>query len=153
MQHKTPKYHAQATGAAKSCSQHGITIQRNPSEAAIGFYWETSLYWKNSLDIAALPTAIKKSSPMELYKISPGYLHKPKTGPVCCRRSCTTALAHPRKVATDGRKLGLIHWILISCIIRSMTQASLPLSCQILLWCTAIFLVFLVLHLGYEVIC
>ena len=72
---------------------------------------------------------------------------------MCCRRSCTTALARPRKVAPAGRKLGLVHWIFISCIIWSMTQASLPPSCQILLWRTAIFLVFLVLHLGYEVVC
>ena len=72
---------------------------------------------------------------------------------VCCRRSCTTALAHPRKVAPAGRKLGLVHWIFISCVIWSMTQASLPPLCQILLWCTVIFLVFLVLHLGYEVLC
>ena len=61
---------------------------------------------------------------------------------VCCRRSCTTALPYPRKVAPAGRKLGLIHCILISCIIWSMTQASLPLPCQILLRCTMIFLVF-----------
>ena len=57
------------------------------------------------------------------------------------QESCTTALAHPGKVAPVGRKLGLVHWILISCVIWSMTQASLPPSCQILLQCTVIFLV------------
>ena len=74
-------------------------------------------------------------------------------GSDCCRRSCTTALACPRKVALAGRKLGLVHWIFIRCVIWSMIQASLPPLCQILLWHTAIFLVFLVLHLGYEVVC
>ena len=69
------------------------------------------------------------------------------------QESCTTALARPKKVAPAGRKLGLIHWILISCIVWSITQASLPPLCQILLWCTVIFVVFLVLHLGYEIIC
>ena len=60
----------------------------------------------------------------------------------CCRRSCTTALACPRKVAPAGRKLGLVHWILISCIIWTIAQASLPPSCQMLLWHIVIFLVF-----------
>ena len=38
MQHKTQKYHAQATSAAGSCSQHGIMIHQSPPEATIGFY-------------------------------------------------------------------------------------------------------------------
>ena len=42
MQHETLKHHAQATGAAESCSQYGIIIQQNPPEATIGFYQETS---------------------------------------------------------------------------------------------------------------
>ena len=41
-QHETLNNHMQATGAAKSCSQHNITIQWSPSEATAGFYRETS---------------------------------------------------------------------------------------------------------------
>ena len=66
----------------------------------------------------------------------------PATVAICCRRSCTTALAHLRKVTPAERKLGLAHWVLISYIICSMDQASLPLSCQFLPRYTAIFLVF-----------
>ena len=57
------------------------------------------------------------------------------------KRSCTTALACPRKVVPAGKKLSLAHWILISCIIWSMDQASLAPLCQILPRCTVIFLV------------
>ena len=42
MQCKTLKHHAQATGAAGSCSQHGIMKQQSPPEAIAGFYQETS---------------------------------------------------------------------------------------------------------------
>ena len=35
----------------------------------------------------------------------------------CCSRTYTIALAYPRKVASAGRKLGLVHWILSSCVI------------------------------------
>ena len=39
MQFETPKHHAQATSAAKSCSQHRIMIQtQSPPEATVGFY-------------------------------------------------------------------------------------------------------------------
>ena len=42
MQYKTQKYHALATSAAGSCSQHGIMIHQSPLEATIGFYQEIS---------------------------------------------------------------------------------------------------------------
>ena len=42
MQRETQKYHAQATSAAGSCSQYGITIHQSSPEATIGFYQETS---------------------------------------------------------------------------------------------------------------
>ena len=32
------KHHAQAAGAAGSCSKHSITIQWSPLEATVGFY-------------------------------------------------------------------------------------------------------------------
>ena len=38
MQCKTLNHCVQATGAVGSCSEHGITIQQCPPEAAIGFY-------------------------------------------------------------------------------------------------------------------
>ena len=38
---ETLKYHVQATGAAGSCSQHGITKHQSPPEATAGFYRET----------------------------------------------------------------------------------------------------------------
>ena len=42
IQHKTPKHRVQVTGAAGSCSQHGIMRQRSPLEAIVGYYQETS---------------------------------------------------------------------------------------------------------------
>ena len=42
MQRETQKYRMQATSAAGSCSQHGITIHQSPPEATIGFHRETS---------------------------------------------------------------------------------------------------------------
>ena len=72
MQHKTLKYHTQATSTVGSYSQHGITIQQSPPEVIVGFYQEIPRYYKYSLDIAALPTAINKSNPKELHEISPG---------------------------------------------------------------------------------
>ena len=38
IQHETLKHRAQATGAARSCIQHSIIIQRSPPEATVGFY-------------------------------------------------------------------------------------------------------------------
>ena len=38
IQRETQKYHAQATSAAGSCSQHGIMIHQRPPEATIGLY-------------------------------------------------------------------------------------------------------------------
>ena len=38
MQWETQKYHGQATSAAGSYSQHGITINQSPPEATKGFY-------------------------------------------------------------------------------------------------------------------
>ena len=38
MQRETLKHHAKATGAAGSCSKHGITIQKSPPDATIGFH-------------------------------------------------------------------------------------------------------------------
>ena len=71
MQHQTPKHHAQATGAAKSCSKHSIMIQKSPSEATVGCYWEASQYHNYSLEIAAPATAINKYNPKESHEISP----------------------------------------------------------------------------------
>ena len=42
MQCKTQSYHAQATSAAGSYSQHGITIHQSPPEATIYLYQEIS---------------------------------------------------------------------------------------------------------------
>ena len=42
IQRETLKYHAQATGAAGNCSQHGITKHQSPPKATAGFYQEIS---------------------------------------------------------------------------------------------------------------